>query len=297
MKLSDILKYAISISLIYALFIDYGKNIVNTFQLINIDYVLLIIFLSVMQYILSAYRWMYISKYTNLNITFKDSLKFYYISSFMNNILPGGIVGDIFRVYHHAENKREIMKLGKSFQSVIFERLSGQIMLFIFFIFSLSLYFILNEKYLAFLYVFLPLLIIFFLVKYIFRLKLNNYLISRSFGQNFFKVFTGEVFWRHTILSFFVVASYILIYIISAKSLGISIDYFAFLVFSPIILFSMTLPVSIGGWGVREFTALLISFLLGLSASASISVAIMYGVLNLICSMPGIYFFLKLKLR
>ena len=297
MKLSDILKYAISISLIYALFIDYGKNIVNTFQLINIDYVLLIIFLSVMQYILSAYRWMYISKYTNLNITFKESLKFYYISSFMNNILPGGIVGDIFRVYHHAENKREIMKLGKSFQSVIFERLSGQIMLFIFFIFSLSLYFILNEKYLAFLYVFLPLLVIFFLVKYIFRLKLNNYLISRSFGQNFFKVFTGEVFWRHTILSFFVVASYILIYIISAKSLGISIDYFAFLVFSPIILFSMTLPVSIGGWGVREFTALLISFLLGLSASASISVAIMYGVLNLICSMPGIYFFLKLKLR
>ena len=297
MKLLDILKYAISISLIYALFIDYGKNIVNTFQLINIDYVILIILLSVMQYILSAYRWMYISKYTNLNITFKDSLKFYYISSFMNNILPGGVVGDIFRVYHHAENKREIMKLGKSFQSVIFERLSGQIMLFIFFIFSLSLYFILNEKYLAFLYVFLPLLVIFFLVKYIFRLKLNSYLISRSFGQNFFKVFTGEVFWRHTILSFFVVASYILIYIISAKSLGISIDYFAFLVFSPIILFSMTLPVSIGGWGVREFTALLISFLLGLSASASISVAIMYGVLNLICSMPGIYFFLKLKLR
>jgi len=297
MKLLDILKYAISISLIYALFIDYGKNIVNTFQLINIDYVILIILLSVMQYILSAYRWMFISKYTNLNITFKDSLKFYYISSFMNNILPGGIVGDIFRVYHHAENKREIMKLGKSFQSVIFERLSGQIMLFIFFIFSLSLYFILNEKYLAFLYVFLPLLVIFFLVKYIFRLKLNSYLISRSFGQNFFKVFTGEVFWRHTILSFFVVASYILIYIISAKSLGISIDYFAFLVFSPIILFSMTLPVSIGGWGVREFTALLISFLLGLSASASISVAIMYGVLNLICSMPGIYFFLKLKLR
>ena len=86
MKLSDILKYAISISLIYALFIDYGKNIVNTFQLINIDYVLLIIFLSVMQYILSAYRWMYISKHTNLNITLKDSIKFYYISSFINNI-------------------------------------------------------------------------------------------------------------------------------------------------------------------------------------------------------------------
>ena len=164
-------------------------------------------------------------------------------------------------------------------------------------IFSLSIYFILNEKYLAFFYVLLPLLAVFYLIKYLFKLKLNSYLISKSYGKNFFKVFTGEVFWRHTILSFFVVASYILIYIISAKSLGISIDYFAFLVFSPLILLSMTLPVSIGGWGVREFTALLISFLLGLSASASISVAIMYGVLNLICSLPGVYFFLKLKLR
>ena len=80
-------------------------------------------------------------------------------------------------------------------------------------------------------------------------------------------------------------------------SLGLKIDYVSFLVFSPIILFSMTLPVSIGGWGVREFTALLISFLLGLSASVSISVAIMYGVFNLICSLPGLYFFLKLRLR
>jgi uncharacterized membrane protein YbhN (UPF0104 family) len=97
------------------------------------------------------------------------------------------------------------------------------------------------------------------------------------------------------ILSFFVVCSYILIYVISAVSLGLNIDYLAFMVFSPIILFSMTLPISIGGWGVRELTALLLSFLLGLSASASISVSIIYGILNLICSLPGLYFFLKIR--
>ena len=194
MKILDLLKYIISITLIYLVFREYGINVINTFQLINIDYILLIIILSFIQYILSAYRWMYISKHTNLNITLKDSIKFYYISSFMNNILPGGIIGDIFRVYHHAENKKELLKLGKSFQSVIFERLSGQIMLFAFFIFSLSFYFILNEKYLAFIYVLMPLLVVFYLIKYIFNLKLNNYLKSKSYGQNFFKVFTGEIF-------------------------------------------------------------------------------------------------------
>ena len=115
MKLTDLLKYTISISLIYILFKDYGTNVINTVQLVNIDYILLIVLLSIIQYILSAYRWMYISKHTDLNITLKDSIKFYYISSFMNNILPGGIIGDIYRVYYHAENKKEVLKLGKSF--------------------------------------------------------------------------------------------------------------------------------------------------------------------------------------
>ena len=297
MKIIDICKYIISLGLIYILSINYGKDIINTIKLVNIDYIILIIFISLIQYILSAYRWKYISKYTNLNISFINSIKFYYISTFMNNILPGGIMGDIFRIYHHVDNKKEIFRIGRSFQSVVYERLSGQLMLLSFFILSLGLYFIIHQKYIAFSYLFLPLIAAFYFLKYIFNNKLRKYIRSKHYGNNFLTVFTGEVFWRHTVLSFFVMMSYIFIYIISAVSLGVKIDYFSFLVFTPIILFSMTLPVSIGGWGVREFAALLISFLLGLSASVSISVAIMYGILNLICSLPGLYFLLKLKSR
>ena len=106
-----------------------------------------------------------------------------------------------------------------------------------------------------------------------------------------------SIFWNHLFLSFLVVSSYILIYIIAALSLGLDIDYLAFLVFTPIILFSMTLPISIGGWGIRETTALFISFLLGLSANVSISVAIIYGLLSLICSLPGLILFLSTKNR
>jgi uncharacterized membrane protein YbhN (UPF0104 family) len=57
----------------------------------------------------------------------------------------------------------------------------------------------------------------------------------------------------------------------------------------------MTLPVSIGGWGVRETTALAISFLLGLTVSASVTVAIVYGLTNFLCSLPGMYFFMNRK--
>jgi hypothetical protein len=53
--------------------------------------------------------------------------------------------------------------------------------------------------------------------------------------------------------------------------------------------------VSIGGWGVRETTALAISFLLGLTVSASVTVAIVYGLTNFLCSLPGMYFFMNRK--
>ena len=295
MNIKDSLKYILSILIIYYIIEHYGINISNMLSIIDIRYILLIMLISIIQHFLSAYRWMYISKITNLNISFRNSIQFYYISSFMNNILPGGIMGDMFRIYHTTENKMEILKIGKSVQAVIFERLSGQIMLLAFFIVSLTFYFLINNKYEAFLYLFFPSLLIFFIFKLFLNKKIKKILNDKKIGHNIYAVFSGEVFWRHLILSFFVVCSYVLIYVISAVSLGLDIDYLAFMVFSPIILFSMTLPISIGGWGIRELTALLLSLLLGLSASSSISVSIIYGILNLICSLPGLYFFLQIK--
>ena len=295
MNIKDTLKYILSISIIYYIINQYGINIFNILSIIDIRYIILIILISIIQHFLSAYRWMYISKITNLNISFKNSIQFYYISTFMNNILPGGIIGDIFRIYHTTENKIEILKMGKSVQAVIFERLSGQIMLLAFFIVSLTFYFLINNKYEAFFYLFFPSLLIFFIFKLFLNKKIKKMLNGKKISHNIYAVFSGEVFWKHLMLSFFVVCSYVLIYVISAVSLGLDIDYLAFMVFSPIILFSMTLPISIGGWGIRELTALLLSLLLGLSASASISVSIIYGILNLICSLPGLYFFLQIK--
>lgn len=297
MTTKDTLKYLISIIVIYYIINEFGINIFNILSIIDLRYILLIIALSIIQHLISAYRWMYISKITNLKISFRHSIQFYYISTFMNNILPGGIIGDIFRIYHTSERKNEVLKIGKSMQSVIFERLSGQIMLLAFFIVSLTFYFLANKKYEAFLYLSLPSILIFILFKYFLNNRIKKILGNRQIGKNLRMVFSGDIFWRHLFLSFFVVCSYILIYVISALSLGLDIDYLAFLVFSPIILFSMTLPISIGGWGIRELTALLLSLLLGLSASASISVSIIYGLLNLLCSLPGLYFFIKIRLR
>ena len=289
-KTLTITRYFISIGLLYLILHDYGNDFLKLIQVIDFKYILLIMLISIAQYMFSAYRWQYISKYTNLNISYSYSLKFYYISNFLNNTLPGGVLGDLYRIYHSSDNKRALLELGRSFQSVVFERFSGQVALFFVFITSLTLYFLFYGKYVAFLYLFSFMIFIIILFKLIIRIKFREFFQKNAFGKNFRSIFSGPIFWQHLFYSFLVISSYISIYVITALSLKLNIDYFSFLVFTPLILFSMSIPISIGGWGVREATALLVSFLLGLSASASITVSIVYGLLNFICSLPGLVF-------
>tara|TARA_Y100000389_G_scaffold201990_1_gene246126 strand:- start:2289 stop:3128 length:840 start_codon:yes stop_codon:yes gene_type:complete len=263
----------------------YGNDISTIIRKVDLLYLPLIFLLSILQYVFSAWRWYFIASKTQSLINYNDALKYYYISGFLNNILPSGVIGDIYRTMNIKVNNRNKGSFLKSFQSVLFERLSGQITLIITFIFSLALFFLVNHKYTAFLYVVFIIFTGLSLVKIFFIYQQKN-----KFIINFKYIFSGKRFYKHFFLSLIIVLTYITTYIICAFSLNLDIDIISFFVFAPIILFSMTLPVSIGGWGVRETTALLISFLLGLSVSASVTVSIVYGLMNLACSLPGMYF-------
>ena len=267
------------------IFVHYGSEINLIIRKVDIVYLPAIILLSIVQYLLSAWRWYFIAYNTDTKIIYIDAVKFYYISGFLNNILPSGIMGDIYRTMNIKINNQKNNNFLKSFQAVIFERLSGQITLFITFITSLCIFFLINQKYEAFGYVLLLIITCLLVTKLFFiSNQANKYII------NFKQIFSGGCFYKHFFLSLIIVLTYITTYIICAFSLNLDIDIISFFVFAPIILFSMTLPVSIGGWGIRETTALVISFLLGLSVSSSVTVAIVYGLTNLICSLPGIYF-------
>jgi uncharacterized protein (TIRG00374 family) len=131
----------------------YGNDIKLIIKEVNLFYLPLIFLLSLLQYFLSAWRWHFIASKTRSKIDYKDAIRFYYISGFLNNILPTGILGDIYRSINIKINGEKKGNILKSFQSVILERLSGQITLVVTFIISLSLFFFINEKYTAFYYV------------------------------------------------------------------------------------------------------------------------------------------------
>ena len=272
----------------YYIFQTYGNEILYIIRSVDLIFLQLVLAVSIFQYLLSAWRWCFIASKTHSSINYSDAIKYYYIAGFMNNILPTGVLGDIYRTLNIKVNNKNSSNFIKSLQSVIFERLSGQLALIVTFIFSLEIFFIVNQKYVASTYVLAIIVLLVILTKLLFFYqKKNRYFIKFKY------IFSGKRLYKHFLLSLIIVMTYITTYIICAYSLNLNIDLISFFVFAPIVLFSMALPVSIGGWGVRETTALVISFLLGLSVSASVTVAIVYGLCNLLCSLPGAYFFFK----
>ena len=157
----------------YFIINSYGSGISNALSKVDILYLPLILLISVIQYLLSAWRWYFIAVKTESKIYYKDAIKFYYISGFLNNILPTGILGDVYRTINIKINDKK-HNIVKAFQSVILERLSGQFALFITFVVSLTLFFIIDGKYEASLYVISTILLLYFILTKILAYKKDN---------------------------------------------------------------------------------------------------------------------------
>jgi len=57
------------------------------------------------------------------------------------------------------------------------------------------------------------------------------------------------------------------------------------------------LPISVGGWGVRETAMIALFGLIGVPASATLVLSIQLGLLSLIVALPGGLLWLALKSR
>ena len=146
----------------------YGNEISIILRDVELVFLPLILLISFIQYALSAWRWCYIASKNHSMINYGDALRYYYIAGFMNNILPTGIIGDIYRTLNIKINNRSSGNFIKSLQSVIFERLSGQIALIVTFIFSLEVFFIVNQKYQASIYLFIIIIVFSVIIKLLF---------------------------------------------------------------------------------------------------------------------------------
>lgn len=242
---------------------------------------------------LSALRWRLTAAELGIPMARGTALSEYYLSQIVNQALPGGVIGDAGR----ALRSRQVAGLMAAGQAVVFERLAGQIAMFV----------VMSAGFLATLIVpggvAWPLWALWMVGGMIFAgvaVPLALWLVARSSigarlrGQGaalWRAVFAPRVLARQAALSLTAVLCNIAGFGFCIWAVGVSLPIPAIMALVPLILLSMVIPLTISGWGLREGAAAALFPLAGASASDGLAASIAFGLVFLATVLPGALLF------
>lgn len=269
-----------------------GKEIVQLVSNANFSYIALAILFQVTSTSIASYRWSLIMKALNFHLPFSYYLSHYFKGSFFNQALPGSIGGDALRGI-------DLGKLGYSkkeaFAGIFIDRIVGLSGLLVLNLIA-NLF---SENILPFwLYHLINMICIIgisgFIVLSLLHIIpiLSRYRVTRIFSSlslRFRKVYADQ---KSIVVQ---IGLSVLIHFLSilsifeiARSLGLSLPLTTFLVVVPPVFLLTILPISLAGWGIRETAMVGIFMLIGAPKEEVLSISIMYGVMLIIASLPGL---------
>lgn len=249
----------------------------------NADPVWLVIGFAVVlpQTVLSALRWRLVAARLGVLIRPGLAIAEYYVAIFLNQVLPGGVAGDVTRATRHGYSLRR-EDGGKGYavaaKAVVYERSVGQIAMLALSIPGLALWRG-EAAWLA-----AGLLVILLLVAAIMPPK---GWIGRQIVDFRKAVLTRQVILQQVALSAAVAGSYVFVFWCCARALGIPLSTEVALTVLPPALLAMAVPITPAGWGLREAAAVGLWLAAGLDAGDAAAASILYGLINLAGALPG----------
>ncbi len=79
---------------------------------------------------------------------------------------------------------------------------------------------------------------------------------------------------------------------ILGRSIGLDLPFLTFLVLVPPALLLTIIPVSLAGWGIRESALIGLFLLIDADKTVVLSMSLLYGLLLIVVSLPGLYFYM-----
>lgn len=273
-----------ALALIPALIIHLDRDVLwqalSSMSLVEIGLGLLIVQI---QIVASALRWRYTAKRLGLPMPAGWAIREYYIATALNQVLPGGVAGDVLRAYRSRSSAPVGLRLAA--KSVIIERLSGQLAFFAIcavglFVWPQMLASVVPDDL-------LPLAVGAGLaVCLAIALAWTKLAPLRA---DLAAVFVRNGAWMMQAgLSLSTVGAYILLFFLAAKATGGALPLSAMVTVVPLCLLSMLIPTGFGGWGTREAAAAALWPLVGLASAQGVAASLLYGALALIGALPGL---------
>lgn len=298
-------KLAVSISLIAFLYRKTPlEEIGRLLAQIEVRYLLPIILLLFLNTVISARKWQFFLKADNLHLSLWDLTVSYMSGTFCNLFLPSNIGGDSYRIYDIARQSRQT---ARSAASVIADRLSGFVALVILsFVSSLAVAAAFGSWQLLVVPTLLLVLFILIMVALVKQEPVRKILditrITRISAiqrvlEKLFASFTSYqqeqgVIVRVMLLSFLFQFSVITVVYLMARALGVTLPFYYFSAFVPIITLMEALPISIYGIGVRDYGYVYFFSQVGMGDLQTRSLALFFMATAVCYSLIGGLFFL-----
>ena len=245
-----------------------------------------------------AWRWSLVAAGLGVAVPLRPAVAACYRSQFLNTATPGGVVGDLHRGLRHG---RQQGHTGRGVRSVVWERGAGQVVQAVIALATLSVLPSPVRSHMGWVWL-AALAGILGLVLGWHRGRPNATGRARSVANAVVAELRQGVLARRTwplvaLASALAVTGHVLTFLLAAHTAGATASAARLVPLALVVLVGMGVPVNIAGWGPREGVAAWAFGAAGLGADAGLSVAVVYGVLVLVASLPGAGVILVTHLR
>ena len=303
-KTQIIVKVFVSVLLIKIMFdiVDFDSTLI-LLKKMNLIFFLMALVVMAIGIFITNLRWQVILNHLGVSIKFFMLLKYLWIGFFFNQTLPSSIGGDAFRAYYLW--KREHLSIGLSSMGVVLDRYIGLVSLVMLIMISTPLSFdLINDQFVkSMLEVVLYCSLFIIISSVLFGLFVTNLLRWKlikglsSFSNNARRIIFSFKGLYSIVLSIIIQIIFVFAVLLLAHGLNLDISLIEMLLIVPITNLLTAIPISIAGWGVREGIFIVGLGYVNISSDAALALSILYGLLMLIVSVPGLIVWLVQKYK
>lgn len=249
--------------------------------------------IGVLTTVFSAWRWCAVTRALGLSLPLGPAVADYYRALFLNAALPGGVLGDVHRAVRHGQSSGDV---GRGVRAVVIERTAGQLVLAVV---GVTVLLTLPSPVLDQTRQAAGVLALAVLgaVAIWAAVRMGRAPGQRGGRGRRLRVLLADS--RDALLSrrsgpavvmssVVVLAGYVAMFLLSTRVAGSAATWLEVLPLALLALIAMSLPLNVGGWGPREGVTAWSFGAAGLGASQGLTVAVVYGVLSFVASLPGV---------
>ncbi len=294
MRRSSVWRVLVTVSLLLALAWWFDlRGVAARLVAMRLGWVALALGLSVMQVTALAWRWRFTAHRLHVALSFPEAWREYYLSIFLNQVLPGGIMGDVSRAWRQARARAGTESDGAggpAARAVIFERLSAQAVMTTVALVSLLVLPAAvgrTSGTLVFVSVAAATVIVVTILIWVRRQSFAESPTGRVLAELARAHLSPSVFAVQLSSGLLIVGTYLATYVAAARAVGVETPLLVILPLVAPVLMTMLIPVTVAGWGLRESAAALLWGAVGLTAADGVTVSVAYGLIVLVGSLPG----------